>query len=89
MKEKQIIDHVKNDLRRVAKWAGEIDKPFPKEKIDIFLRHAMKDFRSLPPKNTKRLEGSFMEVIQQERVGQDSLQRLRWAEKVLTLSCRL
>ncbi|MBU1110411.1 hypothetical protein KKB83_02250 [Patescibacteria group bacterium] len=89
MSDEKLLNHIKNDLRRVAKWAGEIDKPFPKGRIDVFLQHALKDFNSLSGYERVGLRDEFDQLVQEGQIDHEPLQRLRWAEKTLTLSCRL
>ena len=87
---KQIINNIQNDLRRISKWAAELDKDLPQSQIKVFLAHALKDFNKLTDKHSLGLRAELEKLSkQQSTITQDPLTRLRWAEKILTISCRL
>lgn len=84
-----IKNSVRNDLRRVSKWTVEATGPLPKAKTQTFLQHARDEFSKLSDPHSQQLASELERLTEQLSDLTDPLQRLRWAEKVLTLSCRV
>lgn len=91
MRDKQfIIDSIKMDLLRIVTAVGNIQKPIPRESVQEFLTHALKDFDK-----TELTERELMLKKQVQNLNnilpelKDSPTRLRWAEDALTIRCRL
>jgi len=79
------------DLYRVAVAAGNITQKFPVESVKEFLLHIDKDFKKIiPTKHEKNLINEVRKLTKNIREHtKDPDKRLKWAEKVLTVRCRL
>lgn len=85
-----VINSIKMDLYRIVTAAGNIKNDLPRISIKAFLSHAIKDFNKI--KLTKLQSDLKKELIYlQEKVDglNNPFDRLRWAEKILTIRCRL
>ena len=90
MDDKFIIDSVKMDLRRIAHWTCDISTEFPEKKVLVFLTNAKNLIKTVSVSSDKYgLAQELSNLTVQKDVLIDPLKRLRWAEEVLTLSCRL
>jgi hypothetical protein len=87
---KFIINSIKMDLHRVVTAAGDISKPLPKDSIEEFLNHAIKDFNKI---ETTPLEETLKKQLIVLSKKTDTLidphKRLIWAEDVVTIRCRI
>lgn len=85
------INAIKMDLFRVVTAAGDITTKFPYQSIKEFLNHAQSDFEKIP--KTEHEQKLYKELallansIDQSKINNPD--RLRWAEKILTIRCRL
>ena len=87
---KFIIDSIKMDLYRVVTASGNIDKELPKQSVIEFMKHADKDFEKT--KLTKReqmLREQLKNLLNKLPNIKNSNSRLKWAEDILTIRCRL
>lgn len=91
MKDKQfIINSIKMDLYRVVTAAGNINKELPKLSVIEFMEHANKDFNKTELSDSeKKLKQELQQLLHQLPKIKDPLSRLRWAEDVMTIRCRL
>ena len=85
------INSIKMDLLRVVTVAGDVTKDLPKQSVQEFLIHADDDFKKI---NLSKLEKELYDELQQlcsalNKSVQDDKSRLQWAEKILTIRCRL
>ena len=86
-----VINSIKMDLFRVVTAAGDITKNLPIQSVQEFLHHAEADFKKIDlSDHEKRLydELSLLDTDLHKYL-QDEKSRLRWAEKILTIRCRL
>lgn len=87
---KFIINSIKMDLHRVVNAAGDISKPLPKESIEEFLNHAIKDFNKI---ETTPLEESLRQQLIKLSTKVDMLsdphKRLVWTDDIITIRCRV
>lgn len=87
---KFVLDSIKMDLHRVFTAAANLENALPRESILTFIDHADKDFEKIIlssrevalRKELQKLRDKILEL-------QDVHDRLRWADDVLTLRCRL
>ena len=90
MNQIEVKDAIRNDLRRIARWEGDLlQDPLP-QRTAIFINHANKLMQELPGEKEKELREELIQL--QERyalIQTDPQMRIQWAEKILTLSCRL
>jgi hypothetical protein len=87
---KFLIDSIKMDLHRVASAAGDISKPLPKESIEEFLNHAIKDFNKIettPLEET--LKKQLTDLSTKINTLLDPHKRLMWTENIITIRCRV
>ena len=91
MRDKQfLINSIKMDLYRVVTAAGDIRKELPKQSIIEFMEHANKDFEKAELTERERgLQQELQNLLNQLSQIKDPLARLRWAEDVMTIRCRL
>jgi len=82
---------VKSDLMRVAQSAGRLANPESYDVWITFLNKALENMRKLTvDEHIQPLCKSLMGLIQsKEKILYDDGSRLKWAEKVLDISCRL
>lgn len=78
------------DLFRVVTAAGNLHKQLPTDSVSEFLTHAIKDFDKTTLTDS---ELALKEQLKDLSISlpniSDPFTRLRWAEKVLTVRCRL
>jgi hypothetical protein len=87
---KFVIESIKMDLYRVVTAAGNINNELPKQSINEFMQHAVKDFDKVELNEHERmLRQQLIDLITGLNFIKDPLERLRWTEKVLTVRCRL
>jgi len=82
---------VKMDLLRTTKVVADLKHSVSEEEAKEFLLHGLKDLgkNKLNPQE-KKLQQELIELKKTlPECLKDPHQRLRWAEKVLTVSCRL
>jgi hypothetical protein len=87
---KFLINSIKMDLHRVANAAGDISKPLPKESIEEFLNHAIKDFNKIettPLEET--LKKQLTDLSTKINTLLDPHKRLMWTEDIITIRCRV
>ena len=91
MRDKQFyINSIKMDLFRVVTAAGDTRNVLPKDSITEFLEHANKDFDRVELNDDeKELKLELGNLIDKFSLINDATSRLRWAENILTLRCRL
>jgi len=82
---------IKSDLMRVAQSAGRLTNPESYDVWMTFLAKARENFQKLPPNDPALKVGNYLNALLQpkEKVLYDAQSRLRWAEKVLDVSCML
>jgi len=91
MRDKQFfINSIKMDLLRVVTAAGNLNNPIPQESVNEFLTHAINDFdkTSLDEKD-KMFKKQLISLRDSLTSINDPHERLRWAEDVLTIRCRI
>ena len=85
-----IINSIKMDLHRVVTAAGDVRKELPRELISAFLKHADQDFDKTEFSQREMLLRQQLRSAAKELNNlQDPHKRLRWADDVLTIRCRL
>lgn len=91
MRDKQfLINSIKMDLFRVVTAAGDTDKELPKQSVIEFMEHANKDFEKTElTDREKGLKQELQQLLSQLPQIKDPFSRLRWAEDVMTIRCRL
>ena len=88
--DKFIKDSIKMDLYRVVTAAGNINRAMPLQSIYEFMNHAGKDFEKTKLTNKELLLKQQLQKLQNELPQiKDPHSRLRWAEDILTIRCRL
>lgn len=82
---------IKSDLMRVAQSAGRLTNPEAYNVWMVFLRKALENMKKLSgDKISQRILHDLNNLIQpKEKILYDAGARLKWAEKVLDISCRL
>jgi hypothetical protein len=87
---KFIINSIKMDLFRVVTAVGNINNPIPQQSVKEFLMHAMKDFdKTTLNEREKELKIQLEKLCDSLPLLRDPLTRLKWAENVLTVRCRI
>lgn len=92
MNNKQLtINNIKMDLHRVCSYVGKLENEIREESVLEFLNHALSEFERVDLSERekelhKELKG--LKSILSENT-KDPHKRLRWAEKVMTVRCRL
>lgn len=91
MRDKQfIINSIKMDLYRVVTAVGDTNKELPQQSVIEFMEHANKDFEKIKLSDReKKLKQELKQLLDQLPQIKDSSSRLRWAENILTVRCRL
>lgn len=86
-----IINSIKMDLHRVVTAVGDITKEIPTDSVKIFLEHAYSDFAKIETLDDREqsLKNSLNLLTNKLESLQDPHKRLRWAEDILTIRCRL
>lgn len=81
----------KSDLMRVAQSAGRLNLPESYDVWITFLKKALENMQKMSDdKNTQLVVNDLKNLIlPKEKVLYDAGTRLKWAEKVLDISCRL
>ena len=77
------------DLLRTAKSAFEVSKPLDQPLCSIFLTRALKDLEKHFPNETVLKTDLAICTSQINELRDDSLERIRWGEKVMTIAARL
>lgn len=82
---------IKSDLMRVAQSAGRLTNPESYDVWMTFLKKARENFKKLPHDGHAQYLANLLEtlIVPKEKVLYDAKSRLRWAEKVLDISCML
>ncbi|OGC50396.1 hypothetical protein A2716_04285 [candidate division WWE3 bacterium RIFCSPHIGHO2_01_FULL_40_23] len=87
---KFIINSTKMDLHRVVTATGNINKELPQQSVIEFMEHADKDFGKIElTKWEQTLRQHLQNLQKQLPYIKDPHSRLRWAEDVMTIRCRL
>lgn len=87
---KFVLDSIKMDLHRVVTVAGNINGRLSTEGILEFMTHADRDFAKIKlNKREKLLREQLNDLSKSLLTIKDPLSRLRWAEDVLTIRCRI
>ena len=92
MRNKQFyIEAVKMDLLRLVSQVSSLDSKISQSSVKIFLDHALTDLDTIQlNKHELRLKQELIQIGKDlENYLNDPIKRLRWAEKVLTIRCRL
>jgi hypothetical protein len=91
MRDKQfILNSIKMDLFRVVTAVGNLQNTLPTESVSEFLTHALKDFeKTALTEKELALKEQLRDLSISLHDISDPFTRLRWAEKVLTVRCRL
>lgn len=81
----------KSDLMRVAQTAGRLNLPESYDVWMTFLKKALENMQKMPSdKDMELVSNDLRNLIQsKEKILYDASARLKWAEKVLDISCRL
>jgi len=91
MRDRQFyVDSIKMDLYRVVTAVGNLENPIPYKSVEEFIDHALLYFDKvvISKRETElKLELEALKDKLNSLVG--SHNRLCWAEKVLTIRCRL
>ena len=76
---------------RVAQTAGRLNLPESYDVWMTFLKKALENIQKMPSdKNTQLVLNDLKNLVQpKEKILYDANTRLKWAEKVLDISCRL
>ena len=82
---------IKSDLMRVAQSAGRLTNPESYDVWMVFLRKTVENMQKMPAdKISQPILHDLKNLIQPEKdILYDARTRLKWAEKVLDISCRL
>jgi hypothetical protein len=83
---------VRSDLMRVAQSAGRLTNPESYDVWITFLKKALENMQKIPggDKGSELVVNDLKNLIQpKEKILYDARTRLKWAEKVLDISCRL
>jgi hypothetical protein len=91
MRDKQFyINSIKMDLFRVVTATGDVSKELPTQSIVEFMEHVRKIWDSVELTNRENaLKQEFLQLQDQLPQIKDTPSRLKWAEKILTIRCRL
>ncbi len=91
MRDKQFfINSIKMDLLRVVTAVGNLNNPIPQESVNDFLTHAIKDFDKTPLDEKDEMFKKQLITLRDRLTSiNDPHKRLRWAEDVLTIRCRI
>ena len=91
MRDKQFfINSIKMDLLRVVTAVGNLNNPIPQESVNDFLTHAIKDFDKTPlDEKDEMFKKQLISLRDSLTSINDPHKRLRWAEDVLTIRCRI
>ena len=86
-----IINSIKMDLYRVVTAAGDITKEMPTKSIQEFINHATADFEKLElnEKESNLKNELLLLTTSINSCQNDPHKRLKWAEQILTIRCRL
>jgi len=78
------------DLLRVVTAVGNLNNPIPQESVNDFLTHAIKDFDKTPLDEKDEMFKKQLITLRDRLTSiNDPHKRLRWAEDVLTIRCRI
>ena len=81
--------NIRTDLLRATKTALHVDQPFQKELVETFIEKAIWEFENNLPEE-EDLKGELQGYKEKVSLVEDNfLERIRWGEKVLTISSRL
>ena len=84
------INAIKMDLFRVVTATGDTTKNIPTESVKEFLDHASSTFKNISlNKRELKLKSELEQLASNLDSLDDPLNRLRWAEQVLTIRTRL
>lgn len=91
MRDKQfILNSIKMDLLRLVTAVGNIQNPVPHKSVQEFLTHAINDFDKTELNEKElALKNQLLDLNTRLPEVKDQSTRLRWAEDVLTIRCRL
>jgi len=91
MRDKQFfINSIKMDLLRVVTAVANLNNPIPQESVNDFLTHAIKDFDKTPLDEKDEMFKKQLITLRDRLTSiNDPHKRLRWAEDVLTIRCRI
>ena len=87
------LNSAKMDLRRVVHYSADLTKEFPITKIEMFLDNSQTLLNTAQIEKHKKpllteLNQLKTKIYDKEFI-RNPLNRIRWAEEILTLSCRL
>ena len=81
--------NIKMDLLRAAKTALEVDKEFDQNLAAVFLNKAREEFEKLQDSEKNMVNELIIYQENMHSLHNDSENRKRWGEKVLTVASRL
>lgn len=86
-----IIMSIKSDLMRVAQQAGRLNYPESYKLWIAILENCLNKLNSLPQNKQNKLIKSYLKklILPKKKVLYDLKSRLKWAEKVLDVSCMI
>lgn len=84
------INAIKMDLYRVVTATGDITKEIPRQSVLEFLDHANRIFNKIElDEREEDIKTRLIELSEEVDSLKDPHERLRWAENILTLRCRI
>lgn len=88
-----VLGSIKMDLQRVVTATGDPEKPLQKDSAEQFLKHALSDFDKIQATHhqneLKKQLTLLLKHLEKEHPLTNKQERLHWAEKILTIRCRL
>lgn len=85
-----ILASIKMDLFRVVTATGNISQELPRDSVLDFLHHADRDFEKITlTEHEAQIRQKLRELAKTLPTVVGPHDRLRWAENILTLRCRL
>ena len=85
----ELNNSIRNDLLRLSYFAVTQNTDLNSPQFDAFLNHAQQLFSQYSGQRSKELSNELTRLTDARGEIADPLSRLRWSEKILTLSCRL
>lgn len=84
------INSIKMDLHRVVTAVGDTNKNVPQQSVIEFMKHADKDFEKIELNEKELLlRQQLLSLLNHMPDFTDNPAKLKWAEDVLTIRCRL
>ena len=92
MRDKQFyLNAVKMDLLRLVHYVGNLENPVSEKSISEFINHALNDLNKLELNSLETNLKQELRLLAKEVINylDDSKKRLQWADKILTIRCRI